>query len=115
LYEGLHFAYYQLGDQRAAMEHYSKAVALWPVFTEVYYFRAILYGQLKDHEKAINDYTSAIELKPTLIDAHYFRALNHGAAGRYEEPLRDMKTAAKFGYESAKEFLDRHKVAPERN
>jgi tetratricopeptide (TPR) repeat protein len=109
------FAYYQQGNYAAAMEDYSKAVALWPVFAEVYYFRAILYGHLKDHEKAINDYTSAIELKPTLIDAYYFRALNQGAAGRYEEALRDMKKAAKFGYEPAKRFLERHKVTPERN
>jgi len=90
-------------------------VALWPVFAEVYYFRAILYGHLKDHEKAINDYTSAIELKPTLIDAYYFRALNQGAAGRYEEALRDMKKAAKFGYEPAKRFLERHRAKPEWN
>ena len=108
-------AHYQLGDYDAAMQDYDNAVTLWPNLAEAYYFRAILHGQRKDHENAIDDYSRAIELKPTLIEAYYYRALNYGAAGRYEEAIKDMKTAAELGYEPAKEFLESHKVGPERN
>lgn len=64
-------AYYHLGNNKNAIEDYSKAIRLKPDFSLAYYNRGCVY--IKDpgqYQKAIEDFKKAIKLKPDYTEAY---------------------------------------------
>ncbi len=57
--------YYMKGEYNKAIENYNMAILLNPMFSEVYFNRALSYYQLKNFDRAIKDYKKAIELDPS--------------------------------------------------
>ena len=104
---------YQRRDFKAAIDLYTRAIAVSPKPDAVYYSnRAACYVNLSppDHEKVVADCDSALAL-----DRNYVKALNRRATAleglnRNEEALRDYTAATildKFTNEQAGQSVER--------
>jgi len=56
------------------------------------------------YEEALGECNNAVELSPSGV-AHYIRGVIHHKLSQDEAAINDLKTAAKFGYQTAQDFL----------
>jgi tetratricopeptide (TPR) repeat protein len=59
----------------AAIDNYTKALALDSGIAEIYFNRGLAYEKQKQLDLAINDYSSALSLKPAYIRPCFHRAI----------------------------------------
>ncbi len=57
-------AYYRLGDDERAIDDLTRAIELWPQYTEALVWRATVYEKLELYDEALADLTLAVRLKP---------------------------------------------------
>lgn len=87
-----------------AIEHFNKAIRLYPDFVEAYYARAEVYLRI-DVDKAIKDYTSTIELDLDYASAYVGRGLAYRCKGCYDRAIEDFRRAIELGNDNARELL----------
>ncbi len=56
--------YFEKGDYDKAIEYYTRAILLNPLFSEAYFARALCFYKLREYDKAAKDYQRALELDP---------------------------------------------------
>ena len=82
------------GDNKAAIESFTRAVKARPDYMEGYEHLALAKVRSEDYEGAVQDYTKAIELAPEMA---YFNTAERGGAylglGRYDLALKDFDKA----------------------
>ena len=98
-------AYDSLGDHMRAIEDYDRAISINPRHAKAYFNRAMAYGQLGDTMKSIKDYDRAIAIIPEYPKAYFNRGVAYGSLGNKNQEVEDISTAAKLGYEDAKNYL----------
>jgi len=81
------------GDAGAAVEAFSKALALGPGFPALYLARAADYLDLGDDERAAADFETLVDMNPADGLAHYCLARIYFRAGRNEEALAHLEAA----------------------
>ena len=74
------------GNNDYAIEDFTHAIALHPLYTEAYYNRGLAYYSIGEIEKAIKDYTKVIKLNPAYSQVYK----NRGAAYRF---IKDFDNA----------------------
>jgi tetratricopeptide (TPR) repeat protein len=84
--------YFKKGDYQKALELYSRALEMDPLFYEGYMSRGILWGRLKEFRKAVLDFSAALKLNRT-YRAYYYRALAYLEAGENTLALEDLRSA----------------------
>lgn len=82
------------GEFQAAIEHFSRAIEMKPLFAEAFLYRGIALSELKRFPEAIKDFSISLELNPELADQGlYFRGLARSAAGDHELAIDDYSKA----------------------
>ena len=88
--------YYELGNQFAsqnkfdqAIEKYSKAIGLDPLFYDAIVNRGLSKAAIDDFEGAMYDLNKAITIKPKGADGYYNRANIYSSQKKYEEAIKD--------------------------
>jgi tetratricopeptide (TPR) repeat protein len=109
-YNNRGIAYAKIGNCTQAIEYFNKAIELNPKYANAYNNRGISYGLLGDYNQAIKDYDKAIELNPNSADAYNNRGNTYNALGNQKQAIEDLKTAARLGYENAKNILRSHGI-----
>lgn len=67
--------YYEKGNFDVAVEYYTKAIRIDPLFDKAYYNRGLAYACKEEYDKAIEDINKMIELKPNFAEAYYILGL----------------------------------------
>lgn len=102
------FANEKLGNLKAALADYNKAIKVNPFFKDVYAQRANIYKKVGDYESAAADYTSAIAMTanpPFDLFAH--RAESYYEIGNYKAALSDFDAAISHASRNASLYLGR--------
>ena len=88
-------AFKELGDYPAALEDYTRVLALAP---DAYWFnrRGLMYEEMKNFEKAVADYARAIELDPTWAIAYNNRGFAYFHLKDYAAAKADFEMAIKL-------------------
>ena len=63
------------------------------------------YSSLGKYTQAIADFNRAIEINPRYGEAYYNRGVVYNRLGNREQAIDDIRTAARLGYEGARNFL----------
>jgi tetratricopeptide (TPR) repeat protein len=95
------------GDDRAAVDLYTKAIRAHPESAEAYYGRGVSHvrlrldpkaeGDVRPHEqKALDDFSQAIRFNPSFGDAYFNRAMVRFSRAQYKAAADDLRHAAKF-------------------
>ena len=88
-----------------AIEHFSKAIELYPDCIEAYLWRAKIYFRTGDFDKAIEGYTKAIELDPDYDDAYFMRGQAYSKTGHDACAKQDFMRATELGNPYAHDCL----------
>ena len=90
-----------------AIEHYSRAIELYPDFIEAYLARAQVYFWIDDFDKAIKDYTSVIEIDPDYASAYVGRGQAYSNKGCYARAIDDFSRAIEIDPDYASAYVGR--------
>ena len=90
-----------------AIEHYSRAIELYPDFIKAYLARAEVYFQIADFDKAIKDYTSVIEIDPDYASAYVGRGQAYSNKGCYARAIDDFSRAIEIDPDYASAYVGR--------
>jgi tetratricopeptide (TPR) repeat protein len=88
LYRGL--IQEELGEERRALESYTKAIRLDSVFVEGYYRRGLLFTKIGECEKGAQDETRVLELDGAHPGAYTARGVARAALGESQWALNDL-------------------------
>jgi len=88
----------KLGEHKAALADFDKALGLYPLYAEAYSNRAVTKGILGQIEEAIVDYDEAVKICPQFVAAIVNRAFFQIKIGNY--------TAASADYDRARAITD---------
>ena len=80
------YAKYVLGDNKGAIEDYSKAIDMNPQYAGTYCNRGVAKYALRDYDGAIRDFSKAIDASPSDEMAYYNRGVS-------KDELNDFKGA----------------------
>ena len=76
----------------SAIEYYTRAVEIDPVYAEAYYSRGVIYWrEVGNHYRAIQDLARALELDPTRAEAYFNRAMAYQARNEIERAIADLE------------------------
>ncbi len=108
---------YDLGNCAKAIEDYSKAIELNPIFPEVYNNRAYTYMMLEQYDQAFLDLDKAIELRPDYVNAlmnrgdiynFYYKIDRQRAIADYDRVLRIDPSMPHHSSVCGHRFLAKH-------
>lgn len=78
-------------EHRAAVEYYTRAVALDPGYAQAFFSRGVIFWrEINDPVRAIEDLGRAIELEPAWSDAYLNRGLAHKLRGDSAQAVADL-------------------------
>lgn len=97
-------------EWNAAIDEYSKAIALDPEFAAAYANRARLYGNDSKFDQAIADYAEAIRLKPDYADAFESRGGLYYIYNKSDLALADYTEAIRLVPTFSDAYLNRGRV-----
>jgi tetratricopeptide (TPR) repeat protein len=95
------------GKYSAAIEAYTKSIALFDVNEYAYYNRGNAYRKLKDHKNAIADFTKAIELNPQNTFSYLYRGMALQANNQVDLAIADYTALIKIDPQQPLAFLRR--------
>jgi tetratricopeptide (TPR) repeat protein len=98
------------GEERAALNDYSKAIEIDANHADAHYNRGLIFVGLKDYEKAIEDFSAAIRLKPQSADAYCNRGAAYFEQGRLDLARQDYGEALKIDADDADVYFNRAAV-----
>lgn len=76
-----------------AIEEFTQAISLNPLFVEAYVNRGFTYALLKKHDFAIQDYDIALSIDPNLSEAYHNRGLSLEQQGKIHDSFADFQKA----------------------
>jgi tetratricopeptide (TPR) repeat protein len=79
------YVYLKQGENEQAVEEFTYAIALYPLYASAYYERGAAYQELRDHEAAVSDYLTALNLgydDPGVIRDHAIIMIAYGKDAR---------------------------------
>lgn len=85
------------GNYEEAIRLYSKAIALKPDSSALFYVRGRAYIQNEQYDKAISDLNLAIKLKPGYAEAYNHRGVVQIGKGDKQKALADFRKACELG------------------
>ena len=83
-------AKYNLDDLLGAEADFSSAIAVNPVYTMAYQYRAITRSRLGNYNDALKDYQYAVELRPNLMATYYSRGVTYFLSQQFEKAVDDF-------------------------
>jgi tetratricopeptide (TPR) repeat protein len=96
-----------IGNYRKAIEDYSKAIKLNPLYAEAYVNRGIVYAKSGRYQEAIENFNMAIMINPKAIFAFYNRGLYYKRLGEYQGAIKDFDTAIGLDSQYIAAYLNR--------
>lgn len=85
------------GNLDEAIRCYSKAIALKPDSSPLFYVRGRAFSQNGEYDKAIADFSKAVALKPDYAEAYNHRGVNQIGKGEMQKALADFNKACQLG------------------
>ncbi|WP_367392391.1 tetratricopeptide repeat protein [Lewinella sp. LCG006] len=95
----------QSNQVEAAIEMYTKLIALVPDNFSNYVERGALYLNSGNNERAIADFTEGLRLNPGYHQTRFFRSIAYHNLGLSAKALQDAKTAQANGVDVARDYL----------
>ncbi|MFT4119487.1 tetratricopeptide repeat protein [Bradyrhizobium sp.] len=95
------------GDTAAALDEYSRAVALDPYNAQALYGRALIYQGNNEHDSAIADFGAASGLNPQKAEPLLGRAISYLAVGKVKEAAADLDEASQADPHNAQVWTTR--------
>lgn len=111
LYRGL--IQERLGEDRRALENYSRAIRLDSEFLEGYYRRGLLFTTAGEYEKAFQDQSRVLELDGNHAGAHTARGAARASIGDFQWALSDLDKGCTLAPQSPEAFYNRGLVRHE--
>jgi tetratricopeptide (TPR) repeat protein len=99
-------AYEKKGKFEAAIDDYTRAIALFPAFYEALFSRGSAYENIGKFDRAIEDYSEAISYKPSSYEAYTNRGLVNKKLGRLNEAIADFDRAVALSTSAGKAYLN---------
>jgi tetratricopeptide (TPR) repeat protein len=93
------------GNNKAAVSHFGRAVALDPRHSGAHFSRGVSYGQLGMYAQGIASIDRALELEPGNGLYYYGRGRVYLLSGDREKAMQDFRKAAQLGDEDAQAYL----------
>ena len=115
LYYNRGWAQDELGRREAAIEDYSRAIAIQPDYIPAYVARGYSHMSLGDLPAAIEDYDLVLRVDPDVFIARFNRALAFELSGDLEAAMEDYQKAYELRPDSARarEAAKRHLLLAE--
>lgn len=88
LYRGM--LWERIGEDRRALEDYSRAIRLDSSLAVGYYRRGLLHARSREYDKALQDQNRVVELDGNHAGAHTARGVARAALGDYKGALSDL-------------------------
>jgi hypothetical protein len=82
---------HEIGEYKKAIEDYTEAIRLDPLYALGYHNRGVAYYQLGEYQEAIKDYDEAIRLDPLYASAYLNRYFAYYELGQHEKAAQDYK------------------------
>lgn len=83
-------AKYNLDDLLGAEADFTSAIAVNPVYTMAYQYRAITRSRMGNYNDALKDYQYAVELRPNMPAAYYSRGVTYFLSQQFEKAVEDF-------------------------
>ncbi len=84
--------YGDLKEYWAAVEDYTRAIVLDPIYAEPYYCRGVLYWrEIGNYYRAIQDLTRVIEIDPDRVEAYFNRGLAYKLHNQPDQAVADLE------------------------
>lgn len=83
-------AKYNLDDLVGAEADFTSAIAVNPVYTMAYQYRAITRSRMGNYNDALKDYQYAVELRPNMPAAYYSRGVTYFLSQQFEKAVEDF-------------------------
>ena len=97
-------------DHKSAIQHYSSAIAIDPLYAQSYYSRGISKLQLKDLKAAAVDFKKCLKLDPDNAKAHYYAGYCLMNMERNEDAIKSFSRALKSDPSLSKVYYYRAKI-----
>ena len=92
---------------KAAIAHYTDALALNPDLVALYHNRGTLRNALGQHKAAIADWDAALERNPDLVEAYFNRGTSKTALDDFEGCIADCSTAIELNPDAMPAYYNR--------
>jgi tetratricopeptide (TPR) repeat protein len=89
-------AHHQSGNLNAAIDSYSKAVAIDPKFAAAFHFRGKAYAGLGDLKAGISDQTKALRVESKFAEALMDRGILMRGSGNFDGAISDFSRVIKL-------------------
>lgn len=83
-------AKYNLDDLLGAEADFTSAIAVNPVYTMAYQYRAITRSRMGNYNDALRDYQYAVELRPNMPAVYYSRGVTYFLSQQFEKAVEDF-------------------------
>ena len=83
-------AKYNLDDLIGAESDFTQAIAVNPVYTMAYQYRAITRSRMGNYNDALQDYRTAAELRPNLPATYYSRGVTYFLSQQFDRAVEDF-------------------------
>lgn len=93
IYNSRGLVYQERGENKPAIDDFSKAIELDPKYAYPYNNRGYTYQRMGDYQQAVKDYNKAIELDPDMPNPYNNRGLADYEQGKYKEAIEDFNRA----------------------
>lgn len=95
------------GEYKAAIAHYTDALALNPDLISLYHNRGTLKNMSGQHKAAIADWNAALERNPDLVEAYFNRGAAKTSLGDFEGCIADCSTAIQLHPDAMPAYYNR--------
>ena len=104
---------HKLGDFKAALNDYNKAIELYPYYSFIYNNRGNAKRKLRKKKSALVDYDKAIELNPKNSAAYSNRGISKSELGDKEGAIKDCDRAIELNPKNSEVYSNRGIVKSE--
>ncbi len=103
-------AEYYLGNYYDALKDLTKGIELYPLDSELYYYRALVKISLNEDNEAENDINTAINLNPYYAEAYFSKGFLREKKGKYEEAIAYYSRSININPEYVEAYVRRAKA-----
>ncbi len=93
-------------EDDAAIEAYTKVIALDPNYVKAYYGRGFVYADKDQYDRAVEDYNKAIALDSQYAKAYVGRGVAYDQKKQYDKAIIDYQKACHLGDELGCFFME---------
>lgn len=103
-------AEYYLGNYYDALRDLTRGIELYPLDSELYYYRALVKISLNKDKEAENDINTAINLNPYYAEAYFSKGLLREKEGKYQEAIAYYSKSITINPEYLEAYVRRAKA-----